>query len=296
MKGEKVLNLMQNGRELTSYDTALLLPICCISHDFAAAAYDRVGWHWHDEIQFYLTMQGEMEIWVEQERYRLLPGQALFINAGRVHCCHPLKPESRLWCPEVHPTALDEAGGALYRAYIAPMTECSAVNALLLSRNTVRRLSCFLEETTRKQPLAALRYRAHLLLLWQALLQEAPLQQAEETLLPHRNSRLKEIFAFIQAHYAESLTLERIAEQIHLSRSECSRYFRKAAGQPLFSYLNQYRIERSLLLLEQSECSIAEIAANVGFSSQSYYTAQFRRSCGQTPGQYRKQYRQRQNQ
>lgn len=72
--------------------------------------------------------------------------------------------------------------------------------------------------------------------------------------------------------------------------------FQKSGRAAAFSYLNQYRIERSLPLLEQSECSIAEIAANVGFSSQSYYTAQFRRSCGQTPGQYRRQYRQRQNQ
>lgn len=73
-----------------------------------------------------------------------------------------------------------------------------------------------------------------------------------------------------------------------MSRSECCRYFRKETGQTLFRYLIEYRIEQSARLLRETDRSLAQIAAEVGFGSQSHYTDSFRREKGCTPLQYRR--------
>ena len=59
------------------------------------------------------------------------------------------------------------------------------------------------------------------------------------------NQRLKEILLYLNGHYSEKITLEAIASHIHLSPGECSRFFRRATGMTLFSYLLQHRIRRA---------------------------------------------------
>lgn len=54
-----------------------------------------------------------------------------------------------------------------------------------------------------------------------------------------------------------------------------------------FSYLNQYRIERSCELLVNTDLSISDIALRAGFNSFSYYSKRFRKIMHCTPSEYR---------
>ena len=54
-------------------------------------------------------------------------------------------------------------------------------------------------------------------------------------------------------------------------------------GQSLFDYLLDYRIGRSLALLEEGGATVAEVASQVGFSNPAYFSKVFRARMGRSP-------------
>lgn len=103
------------------------------------------------------------------------------------------------------------------------------------------------------------------------------------------DSRANDARLYVNDHYVEQITLDDVAEHIHVSRNECCRCFKKTYRITLFEYINRYRIYQSLFLLTRKEMdhlSISDIALSVGFNSTSYYNKWFRKYCGCTPLEY----------
>jgi YesN/AraC family two-component response regulator len=102
------------------------------------------------------------------------------------------------------------------------------------------------------------------------------------------NERIKAILHYIHLHYSDDITLSDIANCIHLSPSECSRMFTNYMHTHLFTYLQRYRIEKSLDYLSNSNDSITEIASRVGFPDSNYYSKIFAKYKKCSPRAYRK--------
>jgi AraC-like DNA-binding protein len=90
---------------------------------------------------------------------------------------------------------------------------------------------------------------------------------------------------FIDEHFAESVTLNRLAQHVSLSPYYLLRAFRAEVGMPPYEYLESVRIRHTQQLIRAGK-PLAEVAAEVGFSSQSHMTRQFKKIIGVTPGQY----------
>ncbi|MCR4646015.1 MAG: AraC family transcriptional regulator [Oscillospiraceae bacterium] len=92
---------------------------------------------------------------------------------------------------------------------------------------------------------------------------------------------------YIYQHLGEHLTLEAAAAHEGLNPSYLSKLFAKEMHIPLKAYILKARISTAQNILVFSDFPIAEIAASLGFSSQSAFSAAFRRFTGMTPMQYR---------
>ncbi len=92
---------------------------------------------------------------------------------------------------------------------------------------------------------------------------------------------------YIRQNYDRKLSLEDIAQHVYLSRSYLSSLFREEAGQTLFSYINQVRVEKSKLYLMDPSVGLVEVAALCGFQDQSYFTKVFKKITGLSPKRYR---------
>jgi AraC-like DNA-binding protein len=90
---------------------------------------------------------------------------------------------------------------------------------------------------------------------------------------------------FIEEHFAESVTLNRLAQYVSLSPYYLLRAFRAEVGMPPYEYLESVRIRHTQRLIRAGK-PLAEVAAEAGFSSQSHMTRQFKKIIGVTPGQY----------
>ena len=100
-------------------------------------------------------------------------------------------------------------------------------------------------------------------------------------------SRLRRAKEYIEVNFAQQIKLEDIAKEVGLSQFYFDRQFKKLTDMTPHQYLTQYRIDRAQDLLKNTDLKIGAIAQSCGFSSQSYFTRQFRLQLGVTPKVYR---------
>jgi AraC family transcriptional regulator len=98
----------------------------------------------------------------------------------------------------------------------------------------------------------------------------------------------KRLSEYISEHLADEISLFDLANIAQLSPFHFARAFKRSFGDPPHRYLMQRRIEFAKTLLENSTCSVTEIAQAVGFADPASFTAAFRRSVGTTPRTYRR--------
>ena len=106
---------------------------------------------------------------------------------------------------------------------------------------------------------------------------------------PMASRMIREAYAYMDRHFCESCTLEQIATHVHVSANHLHTVFLQSEGMTPYEYITKKRIERAKTLILLGESSLAQIALETGFCSQSHFTAAFKKSTGQTPARYRKQ-------
>ena len=106
--------------------------------------------------------------------------------------------------------------------------------------------------------------------LWRCMLQNLPenLPYTEHSKL--ERNRMREIMDYLEHNYMNKIQMKDIAEEIHLCESECSRLFKRYMNVSLFTFLQEYRVERSLDFLICSDDSIMEVAQKSGFTDSNY--------------------------
>lgn len=98
-------------------------------------------------------------------------------------------------------------------------------------------------------------------------------------------TRLREV---IRDNMGDSdFSVERIGEEIGLSRVQLYRKVKALTGQTPVELLRKARLERSRRLIEKTEKSVSEIAYEVGFTSPSYFNKCFKDEFGISPGAMR---------
>jgi AraC-like DNA-binding protein len=101
------------------------------------------------------------------------------------------------------------------------------------------------------------------------------------------HTRLQQVLDYIQTHLDRELSLAELAETLNLSPTYFASAFKQAIEISPHQYVIQQRVEQAKLMLSKTDLAIADIALQVGFSSQSHLTQQFKRLTGMTPKQVR---------
>ena len=98
---------------------------------------------------------------------------------------------------------------------------------------------------------------------------------------------LTAMIGYVQKNYSNKILLKDISTAGNCCKTKCTELFKKYLTTSPMLYLNQYRLEKSIFLLQNTEMSITEIAYACGFSNTSYYCELFHKNYGTTPGQFR---------
>jgi len=84
-------------------------------------------------------------------------------------------------------------------------------------------------------------------------------------------------------------TIEKMAQEVGMSRSAFAKRFKELVSQPMFEYLTMLRVQRAKELLQETKLPLYEVASRVGYESDLAFTKTFKKHTGTTPTRYRKQ-------
>jgi len=101
------------------------------------------------------------------------------------------------------------------------------------------------------------------------------------------NRQCAAVKRYIDLHFKESLTLQQLAEEVHMNKYYLSHAFKREYGASPINYMITRRIEESKYLLAETDLSMSQIAQLLGFSSLSYFSQVFRRTQSVSPIEYR---------
>lgn len=100
--------------------------------------------------------------------------------------------------------------------------------------------------------------------------------------------RVEEVIEFIEANLGSKITVDDIANAVHLSASHLSSLFKQKTGLTIYSFIISKRLILARKLLMETEKSVETIAEECGFNDVSSFIRCFRERVGTTPGQYRR--------
>lgn len=106
-------------------------------------------------------------------------------------------------------------------------------------------------------------------------------------LLALRDKALSAVLAAMHGHPARDWTVPELAEIARLSRSAFADRFGQVLGQPPLSYLTEHRMRLAAWKLAHTRLSIAQIAEQVGYGSETAFSQAFKRHHGEPPSKMR---------
>ena len=107
-----------------------------------------------------------------------------------------------------------------------------------------------------------------------------------ETGFESGNVHFLQIIRYIHRHYADDLSLNTLAEVLHMTPGYVSRLFSRESGTTYRKYLTELRVEKAKELLATTGLSIAEVCDRVGFNDYFHFLKTFKRLTGTSPGKY----------
>lgn len=99
----------------------------------------------------------------------------------------------------------------------------------------------------------------------------------------------KEVMDIVEKDLTEDLSLEAIANLVHISKGYMAKIFKDVTGENVNRYIIRTRMKEAKRLLTDRELQIAEVARMVGYSSAAYFSAAFKEEYSISPKSYRDQ-------
>ena len=247
--------------------------------------------HWHDDIEFILILEGEMNYNINGEIVTIKQGDGIFVNSKQLHCgFSKSKSECEFICILIHPIMLC-ISQAFERDYVLPLMKNQTAPYFYLSRKNSWQNAILTEilnmYNAKSDKSAVLKISSCFLKIWSIIfgntkaLGDKPPQNGDLTVL-------KNMIGFIQKSYKEKITLDDIAKSGAVGQSKCCKLFEKHIGTTPNAYLIQYRLHQSTWYLKNTDMTVTQIAHAVGFSGSSYYAETFKKRYGKTPREYKK--------
>ena len=253
--------------------------------------------HWHPYFEIATAQSGVLDYQVGQTHTILEPGDSIFVNQNMLHGIRQVSGAAPDPLPIIvfSGTVIAPENSAIYQNYIQPILACSSLPFVVFRQgndlwNEVHRQICTIYCAMRERPVCyELAVQRSLCCILEAVfrnLDSLPKSEASRVQL-NAQIRLQKMLSYIYENYTRTITLADIAGAANISRSEAGRCFQAYLGCSPVEALIQHRLETARHLLQQTTMTLQEISFACGFHSVNYFSRQFRRKYGYSPGEKR---------
>ena len=250
--------------------------------------------HEHEFVELVVVTGGAGTHFTENLSYKLKAGDVFIVNPGVRHGyrdVNNLTLINVLYNPESLMTHLADIGTmpgfhALFK--IEPHFSSQDTSRLLLSNTQLEKavsiINSIEEEMKNNEPGFVFFSKVYFLELIGHLARSynsAESKKAPEIL------RVAEAISYIELHYTDDVSQEKLAKIANLSKSHFLHIFKKTTNTTPLHYQKMLRIEKACSLLKQTEMSITEVSYMCGYNDSNYFTRQFKNVMSISPKQYR---------
>lgn len=254
-------------------------------------------WHWHPEIELTYIVDGQIEYNINEKSYILKKGDGVFCNSNTMHSGRMIENKDCIYLSVTfHPRFIyGFENSILHTKYVNFITGNHKTSSLKLTDDILwhKNILDFLnnlynQNFINNENIDELKLHIEFSKFWLDIYNYFSSIPDAGYRAEYNINRIKDILTFIHHNYSESITLDDVAKNVNLCKSECCRFFKKHTKTTLFDYILFYRIQQSLSLLNDDNMSITEISEKCGFSNSCYYGKIFKRYMKCTPSEYRK--------
>lgn len=239
--------------------------------------------HWHDFYELEFIKSGHATQTINGETYSIGPGFMALLSPVDFHSYQNVSKEDPLVIYNIR-----------FSDLILPATIRSKLTTSTISINSdltpiLSTLDHVVQEYRQNDFGREEFIRSSITNLCILLLRESNPTVFPDDLSPSQQySPIQEAVLYIRNHYRDSITIDEVANIVHLTPNYFSEYFKKQTGIKFCSYVQKLRLEFSVSLLKLSDLSIKEIADQSGFNSAAYFSNAFKDYFGISPEQFRK--------
>ena len=253
--------------------------------------------HWHPDFEIATAETGVLDYQVGRQHITLEAGDSIFVNGNILHGIRQLSGDIPDPMPNiVFPGALIASeNSAVYQKYIQPIGRCDSLPFVVFRHNNPCHdaVNILINDTYRllreQSACYEMAVQRNLNSIFEYIFRhfdDLPKSEAKRIQI-NNQIRIQKMLSYIYEHYAESVTLEDIAESANISRSESGRCFNAYMGCSPVDALIQYRLQIAFRLLNDKGMTLQEISNACGFNSVNYFSRQFKKKYGYAPGQNR---------
>ncbi|MGO4695020.1 helix-turn-helix domain-containing protein [Paenibacillus sp. 2TAB26] len=250
--------------------------------------------HYHDYYEIYYMLSGQRIYFIRDRSYSVEQGDLVFISKHELHkTMQSGDAAHERIIIHFDDAMLSKLAGAHASFLLTPFEQQSHIIRMPMQEQlaTAQLMSRTLSEI-RQQPAGFELFPAFA--VTELLLTAARhIQQHDPVPLHHAtpmHAKISEVIRYINAHFGETLRLDEVAKHFFISPYYLSRMFKELTGFTFSDYIILTRMKEAQRLLRESDRSITDIAAAVGFDNFSHFGKTFKKITRISPRQYRKQY------
>ena len=258
-----------------------------------------VDFHWHDEYEFLILINGSAKVQIETAEYEMKPGDVIFVNKKEIHA---IRKEDGQFCEMyaivVHQELINSfANDSIQLKYLMPLEEKERLvqthihGKLDWERDVYSHLCQIIEADKSRHFCYELFIKSRFMMIFYNLLAHSDVGGKKSSFVDINNlERLKIIIKYIRENYGSKITIKEMAGNINMSEGHFCRFFKEITKKTPIEYLNHYRINEARARLTRTDNKILNIAMDVGFENFSYFIKTFKKITGVTPSNYRKEF------
>lgn len=264
---------------------------------------NRVDWQWHPEIEVIIVNHGSIRFMTNDHYEILNAGQGVVINANVMHSIEPATedPNCSMYSTVFHPSyVIGTDDKVLCNKYLSPIVDNKSFQFLILDEENMEQSkllddinACIADNLIHRYGYE-LKTKSRLCDFWVSLLNiVSPIEMPKKVIksITMDELRTKEMIKYMDEHYPNKITLDELADVVHISKSECCRCFKRSLNTTPIEYLMKLRISKAAIMIQNNDPksdSFSELAFFVGFNNASYFNKIFRQYIGCTPSEYKR--------
>ena len=232
--------------------------------------------NWHKDIEIQVCTKGSGTVLINGEAYSFKDGDIAVINSEQIHYTGTDK-NLTYTCLIISAEFCSRLGIEYNELFFEPIIRSEKITSLINELKTVYLNS--------NENFKTLKCNGIIIQILIELVLCYSMQSRVKMTANKSFEKVKEAIKYIRENYAHKFTLDELARFIHIDKYTLCHNFKKATGQTVVQYINNYRCQKAGSFIKKGD-SITQASLKCGFENASFFTKTFKKYMGVLPSKY----------